>query len=150
MIQKIQPILDYLNRSFGVYNIKGIYVEPRYWMAVALGVLSFLLVLTLARLRYLYIHWSVSKPSLSMIFWGFILALVIEGFLMVFGRTMFTEILGWKNAPKPIGTLLDIGRNRFSQVLGVEDYPPTYQSVISAYERLERDQKKKVTEYICK
>src|SRR4030067_1963214 len=102
--------LFWLNKSIGTYNIKGIYIEPTYWQAFAIVFLLFLLVLTFARLRHLYVHWSVSKPAVSFIFYGFLLALVVEGFLIISGRTLFTEILGWKNAPKPVSTILDAGR----------------------------------------
>jgi len=149
-MDKLQPLINYLNKPFGVYNIKGIYVEPRYWMAGAIVLLTFLLLLTLARLRYLYVHWSVSKPSLSMIFWGFILAIIFEGFLLIFGKTMFTEILGWKNAPKPIGTIIDIGRNKFVNVMGTSDEAASYKSVITDFESLDEKENEMVKDYICK
>lgn len=149
MLDKLSPVVDFLNKPFGVYNIKGIYIEPRYWMAGAVIFLIFLLLLTLARLRYLYVHWSISKPSLAMIFWGFILAILIEGLLLVFGKTMFTEILGWENAPKPIGTIIDIGRNKFVNVMGATDKKVEYKSVIEDYQSLNAAESEKVREYIC-
>lgn len=149
-MEKLQPVLNYLNKPFGVYNIKGIYIEPRYWMAGAIVLLIFLLLLTLARLRYMYVHWSISKPSLAMIFWGFILALIVEGFLLVFGKTMFTEILGWENAPKPIGTIIDIGRNKFVNVMGASDEKASYKSVVEDFESLGEKESEMVKDYICK
>ena len=59
-----------------------------------------------------------------MIFIGFILALILEGFLLLGGRTALTELLGWENAPKPISTALDEGRQRMIKVLGVTDEIP--------------------------
>lgn len=150
--------LGFLNRSIGVYNIKGIYVEPTYWMVLIIVFLMFLLLLTLARLRYLYIHWSLNRPALSFLFYGFLLALIFEGFFILGGRTIFTEILGWKEAPKPISTILEIGRHKLVQVLGTsEDIPasqarqnPDYESVISEYQRLSPEEAKRVQDFICR
>ncbi|KKQ25209.1 MAG: hypothetical protein US62_C0004G0009 [Candidatus Woesebacteria bacterium GW2011_GWA1_37_8] len=149
-MERLQPLIKFLNKPFGVYEFKGISVEPRYWMAGAIVVLVFLLLLSLARLRYEYVHWSVSKPSLAMIFWGFIIAILFEGLLMVFGKTMFTEILGWKNAPKPISTIIDIGRNKFVTVMGASDEKASYKSVVTDYESLSDKEGEKVKDYICK
>lgn len=148
----------FLNKSFGTYNVRGWYIEPTYWQAGAIVFLIFLLVVTLARLRHLYVHWSVSKPAVSFIFYGFLLALIVEGFLILSGRTLFTELLGWKSAPKPISTVLDIGRNELVDVLGTtEEIPssyaeekPTYKSVIERFESLPSEERVKVTDFICK
>src|SRR3989344_1958824 len=150
--------LRFLNKSFGVYNIRGIYVEPTYWMAGAIILLIFLLVFTIARIRYLYVHWSMGKQNISMLFWGFLLALIVEGFLILSGRTLLTEVIGWKNAPKPVSTVLDIGRERLVTVLGVtEEIPnsaayetPTYQSVIGDFENLTSEDKEALINFICK
>ena len=149
MMPIVQKGLAYLNKSFGIYDVKGIYVEPRYWMALAIVLVVFMGILTMARLRYLYIHWSLGRPALSMIFWGFILALVVEGFFMIFGKTMFTEVLGWKSAPKPISTLLDISRNKLINVLGAEDEKATLDSVIKDLNGLSKQEKEKVLDSIC-
>lgn len=151
-MNKFNPILKYLNTSWGIYEIKGIYVEPRYWMAIALIVLAFLLLFTLARLRYLYVHWSFGKQSISMVFWGFILALIVEGFFLVFGKTLFTEILGWRSAPKPISTIMDIGRNKFVDVLGKSDEykKPTVTEVVNKFLDLNDDQAQEAKKFICR
>lgn len=153
----MEKVLDYINTPFGIYNVHGIYVEPTYWMAGAIVFLLFLLVFTLARLRYLYVHWNLGKSSISMLFWGFILAMIVEGFLIVFGRTMLTEVLGWENAPKPISTALEAGRSRLVDVLGVTDEvpstyageKPTYQSFLNSYESLGPDDKQKIKSFVC-
>ena len=149
-MERLQPIVKILNKPFGVYEFKGISIEPRYWMAGAVVILVFLLLLSLARLRYEYVHWSVSKPSLAMIFWGFIIAILFEGLLLVFGKTMFTEILGWNNAPKPISTIIDIGRNKFVNVMGASDEKASYKSVVNDYESLGEKESKMVKDYVCK
>jgi len=150
--------LNLINKSFGTYTIRGIDIEPTYWEAGAIVFLIFLLILTMARVRYLFIHWSISKPSISMIFWGFLLALILEGFLIIGGRTMLTEVLGWKNAPKPISTVLDVGRSKLVEVLGInKEVPesvakeaPTYQSVINDFESLSSEDKVVIKDFVCK
>ena len=153
----MQLILRFLNKSFGVYNIRGIYVEPTYWMAGAIVLLIFLLLFTVARIRWLYVHWNLGKSSMSMLFWGFLLAFIVEGFFILGGRTLFTEILGWKSEPKPISTLLDISRAKMIGVMGVTDEipdssakePPTYQSIVGDFESLSSDDKEAAKNFIC-
>ncbi len=121
----MQQILHVLNKSFGVYKIKGIYVEPTLWQALAIILCVFLLVFTLARVRFLYVHWSMGKQNLSFLFWGFVMALIIEAIMIISGRTLFTEVIGWKNVPKPISTILDISRNKMISVMGVNSEVPS-------------------------
>lgn len=150
-------ILHLLNKSFATYNIRGLYIEATYWQAAAIIILVFLLVFTLARLRYLYIHWSLGKSSIAMIFWGFLLALILEGFLLIGGRTMLTEVLGWRNAPKPLSTLLDSSRSKLINVLGVNSTVteseasanPTFDSVMLDYQSLSLEEMTKVKSVVC-
>ena len=154
----MEKILRLINKSFGTYEVRGLYMEPTYWQAAAIVVLLFLLVFTLARLRWLYVHWNLGKSSVSMIFWGFLLALLLEGLFIIGGRTMFSEILGWKDAPKPISTVLDITRNKIVGVMGVTDSIPesnaeevsNYQSVVSDFENLSIEDKEVVRDFVCK
>ncbi|KKQ51317.1 hypothetical protein A2865_03040 [Candidatus Woesebacteria bacterium RIFCSPHIGHO2_01_FULL_39_17] len=150
-------LLKILNKSFGTYNVRGIYIEPTYWMAGVIVLLIFLLLFTIARVRWLYVHWNLGKSAYSMLFWGFLLALILEGFLWIGGKSFLTVVLGWKNAPKPISTALDVGRGRLVDVLGeTEEIPeslanesPTYQSIISDYENLSSEDKEAVKSFIC-
>jgi len=81
----------------------------------------------------------------------------MEGFLIIGGRTMFTEILGWKNAPKPLSTVLEKSRNKLITVLGVTDEVPesmaseisTYQSIVEEFILLEDEDKEEVRDFIC-
>ncbi len=154
----LTSIFQFLNKSIGVFNIRGISIEPTYWMAGTIIFLAFLLLLTLARLRYLYIHWSLNRPALSFLFYGFLLALILEGFFIIGGKTILTEIIGWKNAPKPISTLLDLGREKLVQVLGVsQEIPssiakeePTLQTILENYQKLSTSDRMKVQDTICK
>jgi len=148
-------ILEYLNKSLGVYNIRGIIIEPTYWMAGAIIILVFLLVFTLARLRYLYIHWSLGKSAVAMFFIGFVLALILEGFLIIGGKTLLTEVIGWENAPKPISTALDVGKERLIDVLGAsdeitkEDLDMSVTEIILNYQTLQGDEAEVVRSFIC-
>lgn len=152
-----QGVWEKLNVSSLSYKIGSLEFAPSYLQAGAIIFLSFLLILTLARLRHIYIHWSLGKTSMSMIFWGFLLAVVVEGFLLIGGRTLFTEILGWKSAPKPISNLLDIGRKKVVSVLGVTDEIPTsnaemkpsLEELTNQYKSLTKDEARRFRENIC-
>lgn len=149
--------INFLNRSIGVLNIRGLEVEPTLWQALAIVILLFLLVFTLARLRFLYIHWNLGKSSLSFLFYGFLLALIVEGFLIISGRTLLVELFSWKDPPKPISTALDTGREELIKVLGKKDEievqkepEPSFQSVLLDYKKLTSEDAGLVKEYLCK
>ncbi len=138
------------------FKIGNLLFAPTYIHAAAIVFLLFLLVLTLARVRRMYVDWSF-KGAAAMLFMGFMLALVIEGFLIIGGRTALTEILGWKSAPKPIQTALDTGRGKLIDVLGVtEEIPsseasenPTLQSVIKGYQSLSSEEAESFKQMLC-
>ncbi len=140
-----------------VFNVGGLTFNPSYVQAGAIVFLLFLMVLTLARLRKLYVGWSLGKGSIAMIAWGFILTVILEGFFLLSGRTILTEILGWENAPKPIQVALDSGRNKLVNVLGVTDEvpssmaneTPTFQSVVTDYQTLPAEDSSKARALIC-
>ena len=146
--------LEFLLRTFP-FKLGGMQIRPSYLQAIAIVFLIFLLTLSIARLRRLYVNWSL-KGSMAMIFFGFLLAFIVEGFLILGGRTLFTEIIGWENAPKPISTALDIGRNRLVEVLGVTQEVPessakSYSSadIFSLYQSLPDSEKQSLQTSIC-
>jgi len=140
-----------LNLNLGKFSI-----SPSYLQAGAILFLLFLLVLLLAQVRRHLLGWSL-KGALFGIFWGFLLALIIEGFLVISGRTAFTEIIGWKNAPKPLINVLDLGRAKLVQVLGVETQVPfslangssKTEKIIEEIQNLSPIESKKVKSMIC-
>lgn len=99
-------------------NIGAIRFQPELWQAGAIVFLVFLLVLVMAQMRRHFLTWSF-KGAWFGIFIGFFLALVLEGFLLLSGRTFLTTILGWKNAPTPIQDVLGVGNSKLRQVIGV-------------------------------
>lgn len=151
------PLWDYLNKTFKTFKIGNLDVDATYWQAGAIVILIFLLIFTLARLRYLYVHWNLGKSSISMLFWGVVLTVIIEGFFILSGRTIFTEILGMKNVPKPFSTVLDIGRNKFVNVLGQEDSQSfdvefkvlNSDQMYSLYTQMDPVESQKLQEIIC-
>ena len=70
----------------------------------------------MADFRKHYVNWSL-KGGIIGIFFGFVLALILEGFLLVSGRTVLTSVLGWKNAPAPFAQVLDAGRIQFRKII---------------------------------
>lgn len=142
----------------GNFNFKLGKLEfaPSYFTAVAVVVLLFILIITLAQVRRHFLDWSV-KGALFGLFFGFILALILEGFLIIGGRTAITEVLGWENAPKPILALLDLGRGKLVNVLGVSDeVPSTFaqnkvgkEKIIEYFKNLSSSEAKEVKDAIC-
>ena len=151
------PIFDLLNKTFKTYKIGNLNIDATYWQVGAIILLVFLLVFTLARLRYLYVHWSISKGSLAMLFWGFILAVIVEGFFMLSGRTIFTQVLGIRNVPKPFSTALDLGRSRVENVLGTQASIPSSNAssklnsdqMYSLYKGMDSAEAQKLQQVIC-
>lgn len=144
-----------VTRSFN-FNIGNLSIQPQYWQAILILALIFVLLLSIARYRHLYVKWNL-KGFLPSVLFGIILAFVIEGFLLIGGRTVFTELLGWESAPKPISTALDSGRERLVDVLGVSqeissasaEARPTYESVILDLEELSEQEMSQVRGFIC-
>lgn len=137
-------------------NLGKFTFSPSYIQAIAIVFLLFLLVLTLARVRRLYVNWNLSSAG-SMILIGFVLAMILEGFLILGGRTMLTEVLGWENAPKPLRNLVLAGRERMAEVLGVTeevpesyaDSPPNLYDVVTEYQSLNSDDADEFRSLIC-
>jgi hypothetical protein len=149
---------NFANKPLPTFTVHGIEVYPTYWEAFTIVILIFLLIFTLARMRYLYVHWHLSKTSLAMMFWGFVLTVILEGFLWLSGRTVLTTVLGWKNPPKPVAETLTTGRDHLRQVLGETaeidsakaKEPVTYQSVVFDYKELSEEDKSTVQKFVCK
>lgn len=158
MYKTLENILDFGGPTGISYEIGSFYFEPTWMTAFLIVLMLFLLIYTLARIRYLYIHWSAGKSGLAFLFWGFLLALIVEGFFIIGGRTILTEFLGWKNPPKPVGKALDIGREKLVDVLGVGDEIKesiagenlSRQEILFEYENLSSMERTKLQEEICK
>lgn len=111
------------NKSFNL-NLGKFSTPIPYFEVAAIIFLLFLLVLSMAQFRRHYVDWSF-KGALFGIFFGFLLALTLEGFLIIGGKTALTEVLGWKNAPKPLQVALDAGKTQLIQVLGLQTSIPS-------------------------
>lgn len=139
------------NVGFGKYSL----ALPLFEIG-AIVVLLFLLVLSLAQFRRHYIDWSF-KGALFGVFFGFLLALTLEGFLIIGGKTAITEVLGWKNAPKPLQVAVDAGRTKLIDVLGLKtDIPlsiasgdPTVEGAVQSLQSLSPNDLKKIKTLIC-
>lgn len=148
-------ITQYLPKNLD-FHIGNLSFAPSYLQAGAIIVLIFLLIVSMAQFRRHLLSWSV-KGAVFGIFFGFLLALIMEGFLIIGGKTALTEVLGWKNAPKPIQTALDIGRSKLTNVLGVKDEIPastakenaSHEDVIRGFQSLSPAEAKKAKSAIC-
>ncbi len=146
---------SFLTKGFQLH-IGNFSFEPAYWQAIAIVFLLFLLVITMAQVRRHFLDWSVKGASFG-IFLGFVLCLIIEGFLLLGGHTILTEVLGWKSAPKPLASALDVGKSQLIKVLGTQTQiptsqameKPTSQDILKEYQGLEAKESRKVRQAIC-
>lgn len=153
----IQNILFKLFESHSFSLPGGLSISPNLIQALVIVVLLFLLIYTMGHVRHTYLDWSIKGilPGLSL---GFILAIILEGLLLVGGKTILTETLGWKNAPKPISNVLDAGRNGLTSVLGVSSTvpsseakdKPTVSIITNEINSLDKQELDKLTQVICK
>ncbi len=123
-------------------------IAPTYVQAGAIIVLLFLLVLSLAQFRQHFVKWSM-KGGLVGLFFGIVLTLILEGFLLVSGHTAITGVLGWKNAPKPFSTALDLGKSKLINVLGVNSNNPTTDDAINIIQSLDPSEITKIKAIMC-
>lgn len=139
------------------FNLGNFSFSPSYLEAGAIVLLLFVLVLTMAQLRRHLVDWSL-KGAVVGIFFGFLLALILEGFLVIGGKTALTEVLGWKNPPKPLQVAIDAGREKLVNVLGIKDeIPKSFAGetldagrIISSFQSLNPSEVQKVKNLICK
>lgn len=103
-------------------DIGGISFQLELWQAGVVIFLLFLLVLLAAQMRRHYLRWSF-KGAWFGIFIGFILALVLEGVLLLSGRTFLTTVLGWKNTSSPLVNVLTTGNDQLKEVIGASSCP---------------------------
>ena len=115
----VKFLMGQFNFNLGSYSLSVPYFE-----VAALVILIFLLIITMAQLRRHNIDWSIEGIVFGT-FFGFLLALTLEGFLITKGGTILTGILGWKSAPAPISIALDAGKNKLIQVLGANSLSAT-------------------------
>ncbi len=146
---------QYLPKNLS-FNVGSLTFAPSYLQAGAVVVLLFILILTLASVRRHFIEWSF-KGAIFGVFIGFLLALILEGFLIIGGKTALTEVVGWKNAPQPILSALDAGRSKLVSVLGVTTdipssvakAPMTANEVMKSFQSLNTSEAIKIKKMIC-
>jgi len=111
-------LLNFVSGTFDL-TLGNFYMPISYWQAFLIVALVFVLIIFLAMFRKHRVDWSF-KGALFGILFGFLLALLLEGFLIIGGKTALTSILGWENAPPAISSALDAGRSQLVKVLGVD------------------------------
>ena len=148
-------LLESLTGRFNL-NIGKFHLPVPYWQAIAVILLLFILVMVMAKFRRHYVDWSL-KGAVFGIFFGFLLALILEGFLIIGGRTALTSVLGWKNPPTAIANALDAGKTRLINVLGISTEIPSsfakdssgVQAAIETLQSLNPAETKKVKAIFC-
>lgn len=96
------------------FKLGSLIFSPSYIQAGAIIFLIFILVLTMAQVRRHFIDWSV-KGALFGLFFGFVLAIILEGFLIIGGKTFLAKVFGWQNPPKPLVDLIENSRSLICQ-----------------------------------
>lgn len=138
------------------FNLGNFSFPLAYWQVGAIVFLVFLLFLMMAQFRRHFVDWSL-KGTVFGVFFGFLLALILESFLIIGGKTALTELLGWKNPPAPIAQALETGRTKLIQVLGVQTQIPSsfakeevgVQGAVDVLQSLNPQDLKKVKTIIC-
>lgn len=146
-----------LFQTIGEFSLPGGFVfSPTYLQAGVIVFCLFLLLLSFAMLRRRQSSWTV-KGVMPGVAFGFTLALFLEAMLLVGGRTLITETLGWKDAPKPISNALDVARTRLVEVLGVTAPVPEsiaarggVEEVFQTFENLSKEEQESLVELICR
>lgn len=153
MFNKFEILYGSFNLNLGKWQI-----PVPYWEAVLIVALIFVLVLSMAEFRRHKMKWSFSG-ALFGIFFGFLLALFLEGFLIIGGKTALTSVLGWKNPPPYISDALDAGRTKLVQVLGINttNIPSSFakesstvQTTIQVLQNLSPNDTKTIKAIFCK
>jgi len=146
------------NAAFKSFNFQlgNLNIATNYFQAIAIVILLFLLVLAIAQMRRRFVDWHLNGAMGGVAF-GFFLALLIEGLLLVGGKTVITEVLGWKSAPKPISNALEAGRGKLVDVLGVTDQvpisnaseKPTIGGIMQSYNELSASEQDSLQSILC-
>ena len=93
-------------------------ISPNIWQAGAIILLIFVLVLVMAYMSRNFMSWSLSGAWIGLVV-GIALTLILEGFLLIGGKTVIISLLGIKNAPQPIQSALDSGHKELLDALQV-------------------------------
>ncbi|SRR5258708_4989365 len=99
-------------------HIGKVVISSNIWQAGLIIILVFVLILVLAYMSRNFLEWSLSGFGIGLVI-GFILAIVLEGFLLIGGKTVITGLLSWKTAPPIVANVLNSGHQRLLDVLNV-------------------------------
>ncbi len=150
-------VLSKLTETVAVIPLpQGLVFEPNWIHAGLIVLLLFLMVVMFGRMRHLYVGWSI-KGVLPGVAFGFGLALILEALFVIAGRTVVTELIGWKNPPKPVSVAIDFGRDRLTQTLGATAEIPsgaasgeTVEALAGQIGKLTPVQREELESYVCK
>ncbi len=99
-------------------HLGNITIAPNIWQAAAVLALIFALVLILAYMSRNFLQWSLGGFGIGVLI-GFILAIILEGFLLIGGKTVVINLLKWKNAPPQVQQVLNDGHVKLLEALSV-------------------------------
>jgi hypothetical protein len=99
-------------------NLGNISIAPNIWQAAAIIALIFALLLILAYMSRNFLEWSLSGFGIGLVI-GFIIAIVLEGFLIIGGKTVIISVLNWKTAPPQVQKIINDGHQKLLETLNV-------------------------------
>lgn len=99
-------------------HLGSVTIAPNIWQAAAIIALIFALLLVLAYMSRNFLEWSLSGFGVGL-FIGIILTIILEGFLLIGGKSIVTSLLSWKSAPPQIQKVLNDGHKKLLDTLNV-------------------------------
>ncbi len=156
-MDSVRTLIGSVNLPNFNFKVGNLDFSSSYLQVAEVIFLIFVLIMALAQFRRHLMDWSI-KGALFGLFFGFLFALILEGFLLIGGKTAVTEVIGWKAAPKPLLTVLDLGKEKLVNVLGVTSEIPlssakekaSPEDIFAAFRALSPEESEEVKEIICK
>lgn len=133
----------------------NIHVTGNTVQATFIIIVVFLFALLLGVARHHMLAWSI-KGAWFGIFFGILLTLLVEAFLLVGGRTALVETLNNEKIPKTVRNTIREGTREISNslnneipMLSAQDQQDPTKNVISLFSSLKREDQQTVERAIC-
>lgn len=132
----------------------GSFVSPQYQQALIIGIGVFLIILLLGVTRRHMLNWSIKGAWFGVVF-GIVVTLLVQGLLLVGGKTAVVEVVRNEKTPKNVRVFLQENITELAQSLASE--PKTlgaqeelnFQDFIDGFSTLPKKDQQKVKNLIC-
>ena len=142
-------------RGIEFFSLIGAYVSPGAQKAFFIGLGIFLFLLLFAFTRHHMLSWSIRGAWFGIVL-GIVVALAVEAFLLVGGRTLVVEAIKNERTPKSVRVFLQENLTELAQSLAGE--PKTLSAaeeatgaadVVLEFQRLPPLERQKARQLIC-